>query len=369
MADDGRSSYPVLVLPKEVVEVYRELLFKCKLVDKSIGFALVDGSLEIPLVSDITTDQIDAAIHSRTGPEDTPLPLSDVGASVQTRSDERPVVVPIDPAVRVFDRLRELNFPEDTIAGLPMKWELFGDVLVLRLDSPLERQVAAVYAEVLGANTVVVPTGGVEGTLRQPQMRVVHGERTETTHIENRIKFNFDVTRIMYSSGNVDERIRMANVDATGETVIDMFAGIGYFSLPLAVHAGADQVYSLELNPEAFAYLKENIELNRVISKITPVLGDNRHFDPPKKADRLLMGYVGTTHEFLEKGMTLINDKATVHYHETCPVEEMATRPLSRVKVAANNAGFEVISHKWHRIKSYAPGIAHVVADVGLSRS
>ena len=47
-----------------------------------------------------------------------------------------------------------------------------------------------------------------------------------------------DVTRCMFSSGNGTEKARMGRLACCKETVVDLFAGIGYYTLPLLVHAG-----------------------------------------------------------------------------------------------------------------------------------
>lgn len=39
----------------------------------------------------------------------------------------------------------------------------------------------------------------------------------------------------MFSSGNVSEKLRMAGMKCAGETVVDLFAGIGYYVLPFLV--------------------------------------------------------------------------------------------------------------------------------------
>jgi tRNA wybutosine-synthesizing protein 2 len=270
--------------------------------------------------------------------------------------------------VSPYDQVRAiLSFPEDLDVLLPQKWEMFGDVLVLRLPPRLEdakQEVAKAYSEVLHARTACLERGIIEGVYRTPKVEVIWGDGTETVHRENRILYKFDVTKVMYSSGNFPEKKRMSELDCRGETVVDMFAGIGYFTLPLAVHAKARRVVACEINPVAFSYLQENVGLNSVGDVVEPVLGDNRDLPGERFADRVLMGYVGTTHEFLPKAFDLVKPGGVVHYHETCPIDEWPQRPLRRIAQAAGGRSFE-IGHKGE-VKSFAPSVSHYVVDVRL---
>lgn len=80
--------------------------------------------------------------------------------------------------------------------------------------------------------------------------------------------------------GNSAERIRFAHlttrVNEAPELAIDMFAGIGYFTLPLAKYGKLHKLIAIEKNPNSFRYLSENVKLNHVMEIVTPVLGDNR---------------------------------------------------------------------------------------------
>ncbi|MDO9537873.1 MAG: class I SAM-dependent methyltransferase family protein, partial [Thermoplasmata archaeon] len=205
------------------------------------------------------------------------------------------------------DILAAIQIPENLKPLIPKRWEQLGHVLVLKIDPELNdwlEEIANTYAKFLDVDTVLRDTGGITGKFREPVMDLLLGETTETIHLENQVKFCLDAARLMFSSGNVDERIRMATVPKPGEVVVDMFAGIGYFTLPMAVHSSPEKIIAHEINPVSFGYLKMNIGINKVGSIVRPVLGDCMDAEE-NVADRVVMGYVGTTHEYLPKAMRI----------------------------------------------------------------
>jgi tRNA wybutosine-synthesizing protein 2 len=266
------------------------------------------------------------------------------------------------------DILAMIEIPDGMKEKLPKRWEQLGHVLVLKIDPELDdwvEEIAAVYSKALGVDTILRDTGGVQGQYREPVMELLLGENTETIHLENGIRYCLDAARLMFSSGNVDERIRMASVCQPGENIVDMFAGIGYFILPMAVYSEPARVIAHELNPRSHKYLKMNIQLNRVARIVEPVLGNCLDAEE-NIADRVVMGYVGTTHEYLPKAMRILRGKGIIHYHETCPERLLGERPVERVREAARDAGKEAEILGMRRIKSYAPGVEHVVVDARI---
>ena len=264
---------------------------------------------------------------------------------------------------------RTAEVPDGLRQDLPSKWERFGDVIILRLDNalePYEHEIGRAYSEVLGLKAVLKATGGISGDFRRPAVKVLFGEDSVTTHIENGIRYRFDPARIMFSSGNEEERIHMAGLECTGETIVDMFAGIGYFSLPLAVFQKPQKIVACEISPVAHGYLVENIGLNGVEGIVEPFLGDNRSLPGESIADRVIMGYVKTTHEFLPTAMRLLKDGGVIHYHETCPNELIPERPLKRLEDSVRGGSVSVLRIK--EIKSYSPGVTHLVVDAKISK-
>jgi tRNA wybutosine-synthesizing protein 2 len=238
---------------------------------------------------------------------------------------------------------------------------------------------------VLGARFVLNDVSGIGGELREPEVSLVlppSKGTTEIVHVENGIRFSFDPLRIMFSSGNVRER-----TDATSltrdvplgrapsgpggcELVMDMFAGIGYFSLPIASGDPDVMVISCEKNPASYRYLIQNIILNGLSGRIIPVLGDCRNALPSSVADRIHMGYLGGTIAYLSYAIDGLSPAGgIVHLHDTVKVEEGADRLARRAVDTLSDLGREAVPVRMRRVKSYAPRTDHVVIDLKVGPS
>ena len=265
-----------------------------------------------------------------------------------------------------FDTIKEeLALPKEMADLLPFKWEMLGDVLIVKFPEPLRPQlkrIARAYAVELGAKTVLDERGYIDGVFRTPRTETVFGSVTETLHREGPILYKLDAARLMFSSGNFDEKKRMAELDCTGETVVDMFAGIGYFTLPLAKLAHAKRVIACEINPLAHSYLRQNLLLNGVESVVETYLGDNRTLPYDDVADRIIMGYIGSTEASLPKALRLIKKGGTIHYHDVCSIDEIPGKMVDAFAKAAAGRRFEVLRVK--EVKAYAPCKSHMVIDV-----
>jgi tRNA wybutosine-synthesizing protein 2 len=247
-------------------------------------------------------------------------------------------------------------------ALLPDKWEIAGDVITVKMDPALfefGELIGRTYAEVLSARSALADVSGVSGEFREPDMTLLYGPSGESVKLENGIRYCFDVTKVMFASGNLAERKRMKCLDCTGETVVDMFCGIGYFTLPLAKYSGARRVFACEKNPQSYRFLLKNLALNE-IDNVIPLLGDNRDIPGKAFADRILMGYVQTTSVFVPKALEMAKPGCMIHYHDTFPVgkEEKMIREIF------DRYCSEYTIERIIEVKSFAPGVSHYVADI-----
>ena len=241
-----------------------------------------------------------------------------------------------------------------------MKYKKIGDILIL--DNSHVNDDYLGLAEKHNVKTIM-KIDHIQGTKREPVYKILFGSETETINKENGCLFKMDLSKVMWSKGNNNERLRIAKLVEDNETVIDMFAGIGYFSIPIGVHSNAKQVHAIEINPNSYHYLCENIKLNK-LDNINPILGDCMEVTPKFKADRIVMGYVKTTHHYLKVAIDSLNKGGILHYHETVPEKLMNTRPIERIKAQAGNRDVELL--KINKIKKYAPGVEHVVIDARI---
>ena len=135
----------------------------------------------------------------------------------------------------------------------PRRWEILGDLVLLPQDALLDGDVSTwtAVAQALNCQRVARQAEIETGPKRRSQVEMLLGNDGWVNHLENGVRYLFDVTKVMFSSGNITERRRMGNTDSAGDIVVDLFAGIGYYSIPLLVNAGVSYVHACEMNPDS----------------------------------------------------------------------------------------------------------------------
>lgn len=291
------------MLPAEAISVDRsrrgEAVRKLKssgLVDSRFEFVSQGGRVIVPLRQ--SAGELAAALGAE-------------GADVSVFSGRYAVSPPeaLRLEARVDDSTREL---------LPRKWEMLGRAAIVKLDRRTEGEsveIGRALATVLHAESVYAVRGRMQGKYRKPQLDLVYGPGGETVHHENGVDFVMDPAKVMFSSANHDERIRMSTIDCTGETVVDMFAGIGHLSMPIAVHSNPERIVAAEADAETYGYLLKTVAANGAGGIYRAVNADNAELEV-SGADRILMGYLDQTRRSLGKALSMSRRGTVIHFHE-----------------------------------------------------
>jgi len=203
----------------------------------------------------------------------------------------------------------------------------------------------------------VVWIESVQGVTRTPQTEILWGSAGEVRHKESGYTYLLDPQKVMFSMGNRNEKIRIAGMirDGTGnERVADMYAGIGYFAIPMA-GAGA-RVHAIEINPVAFGWLQRNIGVNRLSGRVTATLGDCRTM-LTGTYDRIVMGHFDAI-AMVSEALRHVHTGSIIHLHSIGPV-------VDQIRGQVEGAGFSA-TIRVHKVKKYRPHAWHVVQDVTI---
>ncbi|WP_042667277.1 class I SAM-dependent methyltransferase [Desulfurococcus amylolyticus] len=216
---------------------------------------------------------------------------------------------------------------------------------------------------------------GVEGPYRLRKHVLLAGEdRSETLYREHGCVFKVDINKVYISPSLNYEHYRIAKLVAPGETVLNMFAGAGLFSIIIARYAKPRKVYSIDINPYAYHYMVENVRLNHVEDVVEPILGDAGEVVNSRltnTSDRVLMPYPELALDYLDKALMALRDgRGWIHVYlhvKTAKGEHYLTKAEQLVaeKLASLGVRNYDISSK-RKIRNVGPRTHQVVVDIKI---
>jgi len=281
----------------------------------------------------------------------------------------------------------ELNNSEklELLKQIPSRWEKLGDMLLIPENSfnseiwievlqILDKEIWKIFCEVLGVSKIGRQKKIRSGPMRKSQVELLFGENGVVCHKENTIVFEFDTTKVMFSSGNISERIRMSNFDCSDEIVLDLYAGIGYYTLPLLVHANVKLLHACEMNPDSIGVLKRNLHHNGVSEKCIIHEGNNSSIlSNPNiigEVNRVMLGLLPSSRDGWDLAIQALNPKGGIlhlHGNSVAKEEEKWAKEVIEelMKISEKlNRNFRFKLDHIEKVKSYAPKINHVVLDI-----
>ena len=259
-------------------------------------------------------------------------------------------------------------------------FDIIGDIAIFRLPSSSVVKAANVAKAIMSRNnnvkSVLIQTGAVSGDYRLRSLRYVAGEkRTSTIHKEHGCSFAVDVESCYFSPRLLNERMRIARLVEPKEVVVNMFAGVGCFSIIIARYTEAEKVFSIDMNPIAVKFMKDNIRRNRVYDKVIPIQGEARATIDAlleRSADRVLLLLPGKAFEYMSCALsTLKTSGGWIHIH-TFKHAAKTVDPKEKTRQAVTEMldtfGVDYVIPCIRVIRSTGPNWYQLVTDIQIRR-
>ncbi len=267
-----------------------------------------------------------------------------------------------------FEVLKKEHSPEE-ILGYSPAYEIVGDIAIIERHESDVHRIARVLLGQKRIKTVLLAETPVDGEYRIRKLSFIAGERrTETVHKENKCRFLLDLEKVYFTPRLATERMRIVNQIKDGDKVVDMFAGVGPFSILIAKRYPHAKVIAIDKNPHAIQYLKQNIELNKV-RNIEVREGDVRDaIKGIKDADHIIMNLPHSALDFLKEGISAVKNRGVIHLYAIAHEDEFDAI-LKRIQESAHEMNVGIIPLNKRIVRPYAPYQYNICIDFRVSFS
>ena len=370
----------VVLVDKSDASTIRQSLTTMKLIDDNFIIKEVNSAIAIPI--------LDAEkVKKSTWFDNTKHEITELNLLLKNQK-----YTPAEQIAKDMTLYLKQYFDSDLsglIANLPQKWELFGDLAIIPnstmnnsqwqdlfelITQDQEREIWQIIARALRVERLARQDKIATDMMRTSQVKMLLGHSGEVEINDFGVKFWLDVTKVMFSSGNVTERHRIGNIDMSGEIIVDAFAGIGYYTLPMLVRSNAQHVYACEINPNSIQALQNGAKLNNVEKRLTILEGDNLSTMQQvySLADRVHLGILPSSKKTWQSAINCLKPSGgKLHIHmnvEEEKIEDFVTYCSDSIAKLAKQLGREGIVSVEHveKVKWYAPRIRHIVIDISV---
>ncbi|HEX2013643.1 MAG TPA: class I SAM-dependent methyltransferase family protein [Nitrososphaera sp.] len=266
--------------------------------------------------------------------------------------------------------------PEET-AQVYSAFDQIGDIVIVKIPDSLTTKkdliAKAILDNIKTSKSVFAQVSPVRGDFRVRDLEFLAGEnRTITEYKEHSCRFKVDVARTYFSPRLSTERQRIADMVGDDETIVNMFAGVGTFSILIAKANKTCRVYCIDSNAAASELCESNAKLNKVQDRVISICGDAEQVITDGlggKADRVLMPLPERAREFVDSAVLALKQRGIVHYF----AHIKADSKKEALKLGSENAkdAFAKYNHNIlgvRVVREVGPRIYQIVADVSVSR-
>ena len=318
----------------------RELLAKLCVIDLSLSLTTVNDHVLIPLI-------------------DSPDALERINGQIE--------IVPCNPDKRNLKglRLRDIikdYVSEDIVNLIPSSYDIIGDIIVL---PPLLEDFMKSYGCLIAhALKILHPKikavyvrGETIGKYRIRPLKLVWGDKVEyTIYKEHGIRFYVIPDKVYINPSLSTEHLRLAELVDNGNKVLDMFAGIGGFTLNIAIRKNVD-IIAVDINPWAIKCLLKSIQLNsKYMKSRVLVFNADSHLLPltlrHKVFDHIIMNLPHGSLEFLNDAIKLIKNRGMLHVYVIDKYKENAYKKFEE---EITKIGYKCSNYSIVKVLEYAP--------------
>lgn len=273
--------------------------------------------------------------------------------------------------------LRSVLSPEETL-HVYSAFDQIGSIVVIKIPDAISDKKLVIAQAILDniktAKSVFAQVSAVQGEFRVRDLEFLAGENTTLTEYrEHGCRFRVDVAKTYFSPRLSTERLRIAEMVQDNESIVNMFGGVGTYSIVIARANTTCSVYSIDSNADAAELCAVNAKLNKVQDRVESICGDaakvikNRHSE---SADRVLMPLPERAREFVNVAVLALKPEGgIVHYFAHVRAEnKKASRDLGLADAKAAFSAYKYNIKDIRVVREVGPRLYQVVADVTIAR-
>lgn len=258
-------------------------------------------------------------------------------------------------------------------------FDIVGDIAIIKTSllnleeaKTTANQILTIHKNI---KAVYTQSGAIKSGYRNRELKLLAGEeKTIASHKESGCIFEVDIAKCYFSPRLSHERARIAYLVQGGEVVVNMFAGVGCFSIMIANTVPQVKVYSIDVNPTAVEFMVKNVRMNRVYGKVQPLLGDAKTVIESQLkgvADRVLMPLPELAIQYLPAALLALKPSGGwIHFHyfiHAPPTEDPIEKTKQQAATKLDSLGVKYVFDYGRIVRSTGPNWWHIVLDVKVA--
>ena len=275
---------------------------------------------------------------------------------------------------KMLKELLQERLDSTELEKLSSSFDIIGTIAIIKIPESLTSKrkliADALIEEIRPVKSVFCQVSAIEGDYRLRKLELISGENSPiTVYKEHGCTFKVDVINTYFSPRLSTERLRIAKLTEPNEVIVNMFGGVGTFSIIISRYNKSAKVYSIDSNQIATDMCRQNIEINKLTGNVIPVLGDAEqeiHKSLKGVAKRVLMPLPEKARDFVDAAVSsLENGSGMIHYFCHVGADNKKTAIQNGVKDTSES--FSKFNHTIRNVRvvrEVGPRFYQIVSDV-----